>query len=54
MSLEIAFSIEATDTLVSITTFIKNKWGDSASKRFRKRVDKVLITISNQPHIFKA
>jgi plasmid stabilization system protein ParE len=54
MSLKVLVSDEAIETLISTTIFIKNNWGNIASDKFKKRVDQVLVNISNQPYLFKA
>jgi len=54
MSLPIVFSPTAEHTLLSVTRFIKEKWGKKASDKFKIKVDKTLRILQEQPFIFKA
>lgn len=54
MSHPVVFAPKARTTLLSITQFIKEKWGKKQADRFRARVYKTLHTLSLQPLMFKA
>ncbi len=53
MKLEIVLTPRAKDTLVSITSFILQKWDEKSAHKFIKRTYSVLDTISEQPYIYK-
>ena len=54
MSYEIVLTPNANDTLQSIVSFIRLKWGDGSALKFVERTYRVLDTIAQQPYIFKA
>lgn len=54
MSLSIFWTEEATNTFDSIVQFIEAEWGENSTKKFIRKTDKVLKSISAQPYIFKA
>ena len=54
MSLEIILTPNAKDTLLSIVSFIRLKWGNRSAEKFIEKTYKVLDTISQQPYLFKA
>ena len=50
--MDVKFSPEATDTLLSIVSFIENKWSVKTADQFTIKVYKVIDIISNNPYIF--
>ncbi len=54
MSLNIIFSEDATDTLLSVTAFVENEWGSKHADKFLKRVYKVLDLTAMNPYMYKA
>ena len=53
MSLEIIFTDDATDILLSITDFIENKWSSKQADKFLEKVYKTLDLLSKNPYMFK-
>lgn len=54
MKLEIIFTPNARDTLLSTVSFIRQKWGDKSAEKFIEKAYKVLETISSLPYMFKS
>ncbi|MEP6611083.1 MAG: type II toxin-antitoxin system RelE/ParE family toxin [Mucilaginibacter sp.] len=54
MTLDIIFTDDAIDILLSITDFIENKWTSKEADRFLERVHKVLGLTAKNPYMFKA
>ena len=53
MTLEIILTPHAKDTLISIVSFIQQKWGNKSAEKFIERTYKTLETVAQQPYIFK-
>ncbi len=54
MNREILFSDEAIDMLISVSSFIEDKWSKSTADKFLKLAYKTFETVSNQPYIYKS
>ena len=54
MSLEIIFTDDASEMLLSITNFIESKWGAKQADKFLSKTYKTIDLISKQPYLFKA
>jgi len=54
MALEIAFSADALEILLSITNYIERNWGSKKSEKFLETVHKTLDLVSKNPYMFKA
>lgn len=54
MALEIIFSEDAIETLISTTSFIENRWGARQVDNFLEKVFKILILASENPYMYKA
>jgi len=54
MALEIVFSDDGLETLLSTTSFIENKWGTKQAYKFLERVNKILFLASLNPYMYKA
>ena len=54
MSLDIIFTDDATEMLLSITNLIESKWGAKQAEKFLSKVYKTIDLISKQPYLFKA
>lgn len=52
--MEVIFSLHATDTLLSIVSFIENKWNVVTANKFVEKTYKVIDSISFQPYMFQA
>jgi plasmid stabilization system protein ParE len=54
MILDIIFTDDAIDILLSITDFIENKWTEKEADKFLEKVHKTLDLTSKNPYMFKA
>ncbi|MFI5159693.1 MAG: type II toxin-antitoxin system RelE/ParE family toxin [Sphingobacteriales bacterium] len=54
MILEIIFTDDASEMLLSITNFIASKWGEKQAEKFLTKVYRTVDLISKQPYLFKA
>lgn len=54
MSLEVVFAPKATETLLSITSFVENRWGRKMADGLIEKTYKTISLISEQPFMFKA
>ena len=54
MSLEVLFTDEASEMLVLVSTFIKNKWGENTANKFLDSAYQTFETVAQQPYLFKA
>ncbi|MBS1504707.1 MAG: type II toxin-antitoxin system RelE/ParE family toxin [Bacteroidetes bacterium] len=54
MSLEIVFTDDASEMLLSITRLIESKWGSKQANKFLSKTYKTIDLISKQPYLFKA
>jgi plasmid stabilization system protein ParE len=54
MSLEIIFTDDASEMLLSIIRLIESKWGAKQAERFLSKTYKTIDLISKQPYLFKA
>lgn len=52
--MEVIFSLQATETLLSIVSFIESKWNVSTANKFIEKTYKVIDSISFQPYMFQA
>ena len=54
MALKVTFSDDAAEMLVTIGTFIENKWSKKETYKFLEKVHKTIELAASQPYIFKA
>ncbi len=52
MSLDIRFTIEATQTYFAMVAQLRERWGDKFVIKFEDRVDKSLKIISESPYFY--
>lgn len=52
--MEVIFSHHATDTLISIVSFIESKWNADIANKFVEKTYKVIDFISIHPYMFQA
>jgi plasmid stabilization system protein ParE len=53
MSLSILWTDEAISTFDNITEFIKDSWGETSARKFVRKTDRTLKSVSNHPYLFK-
>jgi len=52
--LEVKFSVHATDTLLSIVSFIESKWSIKVADEFIEKAYKTIDSIAAQPYMYQA
>ena len=54
MSLPIIWSENAELTFDAIVTYIRNSWGENSAGKFVRRVNQLLLNLSEHPYLFKS
>jgi hypothetical protein len=54
MASTIRWTAEVVKTYEAIILYLQNEWSDKEVTEFANRVNRLLITISNHPYLFKA